>query len=78
MSRQPVTFQEALDLVESLSEAQQEDLIDFIGRRHAERHLGLFVQNIQEARSEYARTEVSRGTADELMKDLSRLERDLE
>jgi hypothetical protein len=36
-SRQTATFQEALDIVESLPEYQQEDLINIIQRRHLAR-----------------------------------------
>ena len=32
-NRQTVTFQEALDIVESLPEYQQDDLVDIIQRR---------------------------------------------
>ena len=42
-----------------------------IRRRHLERRRELLAEHIKEARAEYARGEVSRGTADELMKDLT-------
>ena len=70
-SQRVVTFQEALDVVESLPEYQQEDLINIIRRRHLERSRELLAENIKEARGEYARGEVKRGTVDDLMKELA-------
>jgi hypothetical protein len=69
--RQAVTFQEALDIVESLPEYQQEDLIHIIQRRRLERRRELLAERITEARAEYARGEVTRGTVDDLMKELA-------
>jgi hypothetical protein len=70
-SRQTATFQEALDIVESLPEYQQEDLINIIQRRRLERSRELLAERITEARAEYARGEVTRGTVDDLMKELT-------
>jgi hypothetical protein len=70
-SRQTATFQEALDIVESLPEYQQEDLINIIQRRRLERRRGLLAERIKEARAEYARGEVTHGTVDDLMKELA-------
>ena len=68
MSSQPTgTFQEALDIIESLPEHQQEDLINIIQRRRLERRRELLAESIKEARAEYARGEVTRGTVDDLM-----------
>jgi hypothetical protein len=66
-----VTFQEVLDIVESLPEYQQEDLVDIIRRRLIEQRRDRLTDSIREAREEYARGEVKRGTADDLMKELS-------
>ncbi|MEK6320779.1 MAG: hypothetical protein AABN33_03755 [Acidobacteriota bacterium] len=70
MSSQIGAFQEALDIVESLPQQQQEELIDIIRRRHLERRREQLAQDIKEARAEYARGEVSRGSVDDLMKEL--------
>ena len=70
-SQQAVTFQEALEAVESLPEYQQEDLINIIQRRRIERRRELLAENIKEARAEYARGEVNRGTVDDLIKELT-------
>jgi len=70
-SRQSMTFQEALDIVESLPEFQQDDLVDIVQRRRIERRRELLAESIKEARAEYARGEVKRGAADDLMKELT-------
>jgi hypothetical protein len=66
-----VTFQEVLDIVESLPEYQQEDLVDIIRRRLIEQRRDRLAESIRESREEYARGEVKKGTVDELMKELS-------
>jgi len=66
-----VTFQEVLDIVESLPEYQQEDLVDIIRRRLIEQRRDRLADSIEEARGEYARGEVKKGTVDDLMKELS-------
>jgi len=68
---QTVTFQDALDVVESLPEHQQEDLIDIIRRRIIEHRRDLLAENIRKARQEFARGEVKRGSVDDLMKELA-------
>ena len=67
---QIMTFQEALDVVESLPEYQQEDLINIMQRRRLERRRELLAERIKEARAEYARGDVQQGTVDDLMKEL--------
>ena len=66
-----VTFQEVLDIVESLPEYQQEDLVDIIRRRLIEQRRDRLADSIREAREEYGRGEVKKGTVDDLMKELS-------
>jgi len=66
---QTVTFQDALDVVESLPEHQQEDLIDIVRRRIIEHRRDLLAENIKKAKQEFARGEVKRGSADDLMKE---------
>ena len=65
-----VTFQEALDIIESLPEYQQEDLIDIIRRRLIEQRRHSLTESINEAREEYVRGEVKKGTVDDLMREL--------
>ena len=66
-----VTFQDVLDIVESLPEYQQEDLVDIIRRRLIEQRRERLADSIREAREEYARGEVKKGSVDDLMKELS-------
>ncbi len=70
-SQQTTLFQKAIDIVESLPEYQQEDLINIIQHRLLDQKRELLAKNIREAREEYARGEVKRGTAVDLMKELS-------
>ena len=65
------TFQEALDIVEKLPEYQQEDLIDIVRRRLIEQRRDRLAESIREARQEYARGEVRKGTVDDVIKELS-------
>jgi hypothetical protein len=46
-SQQSATFHEALEMVESLSEDQQEDLIDIIKRRRIERRREALAESIK-------------------------------
>jgi hypothetical protein len=69
--RQNLTFQEALEIIESLPEYQQEDLIDIIWHRLIEQKRDLIALHIKEAREEYVKGEVKKGTVDDLMRELA-------
>ncbi len=69
-TQQIVTFQEALEVIESLPEHQQEDLINLIKKRLSEIRRQQLADNIREASEEYARGEVKEGTIDNLMREL--------
>ena len=71
MSNQTTTFQKALDVVESLPEYQQENLVETIRHRLIEYRQEVLAENIREAKKEYSRGEVKRGTEDALMRELS-------
>jgi hypothetical protein len=72
MSSQPaVTFQDALDIIESLPEHQQDELLRIIQCRRLERRRELLAESIKAARAEYARGEVKQGTVDELMREIT-------
>jgi len=60
MSKQIVTFQQALEMVELLPEFQQQNLVNIIRRRLIARRQELLTKRIEEARQEYARGEVRR------------------
>lgn len=66
-----MTFQEALDMVESLPEDQQESLARIIRLRLQERRRELLLADIEEAQAEYARGECHSGTVEDLMKELT-------
>ncbi len=71
MSKQrAVTFQKALDIIESLPECQQESLIDIVQHRLIERRRDLIAKNIRKAKEEYRLGEVKKGSIDDLMRDL--------
>ncbi len=70
-NQQTVTFQEVLDIIESLPEYQQEDLIDIIRHRLIAHRQELLAESIREAKEEYTRGEVKKGIVDDLMRELS-------
>jgi len=70
-SRRKVTFQDVLDMIESLPEEQQENLIAIIRRRLIEHKREVLAERINEAREEYRLGKVRRGTVDDLMKEIS-------
>ena len=67
-SRRKVTFQDVLDMIESLPKEQQENLIAIIRRRLIEHKREVLAERINEAREEYRLGKVRRGTVDDLMK----------
>lgn len=69
-SQQVVTFQNALDVIESLPESQQESLMDVIKRRLVEHKRDLLVKSVKRAREEYCRGEIKTGSVDDLMKEI--------
>ena len=66
------TFQKALEIVESLPEEQRESLMDIVKRRLVEERRDRLAQSIKEAREEYKRGKIRRGTVDDLMNELSK------
>ena len=64
------TFQEVLEIIESLPEYQQEDIVKIIMKRIIEHKREELAKSVKEAREEYSRGEVKRGSVDDLMKDL--------
>lgn len=67
-----LTFQKALELIESLPEEERWSLIDIVRRRLVEERREEIARNVVEARGEYARGEVRRGTVDDLLRDLQK------
>lgn len=66
-----VTFNEALELVESLPGTLQDELIELIRRRRLETRREALIASVAEARRELARGDVRRGTVGDLLKVLS-------
>ncbi len=65
-----VNFQEALEIIESFPEEQRESLIEIVKCRLVEERRDQLAQGIKEAREEFRRGEVKRGTVDDLMREL--------
>ncbi len=60
-----VTFREALDLVESLSDEERLALVEIVKSRLVERRRDEIAESVREAREDYSGGEVRKGTADE-------------
>ena len=67
-----ITFQKALEIIESLPEEQRESLMDIVKRRLIEERRDRLAQSIKEAREEHKRGKIRKGTVDDLMHELSR------
>jgi NADH:ubiquinone oxidoreductase subunit E len=70
MSTNAGPFQEALEIVESLPDYQQDDLIEIIRKRRLDRRREALLENIKEAQAEYARGECRTGTVEDLMREI--------
>ncbi len=78
MMSQQLRFQDALETVEALPLYQQEDLIEIMRRRLAERKRMELADQIRMARVEYARGEIRSGSVADLMREVSDANLDLE
>lgn len=67
-----ITFNDILEIIESLSEEQRESLIEIVRNRLIEERRDRLAQSIKKARREYARGEVRKGTVAELRRELSK------
>jgi hypothetical protein len=67
-----ITFQKALEIIESLPEEQRESLMDIVKRRLIEERRDRLAQSIKKAREEYKRGEIKKGSVDDLMGELSK------
>ena len=65
------TFDEALEIIESFSQDQRESIVEIVKRRLTEERREQLAQTIKEAREEYARGEVRRGTVDDLIREIA-------
>ena len=64
------TFDEVLDIIESFPEEQRESIVEIVKRRLTEERRERLAQTVKEARQEYARGEVRRGTVDDLIREI--------
>jgi len=64
------TFQRALEIIESFSEEDRESLIQIVKNRLVEERRDRLAQSIKEAREEYGRGEIRRGSVDDLMGEI--------
>ena len=65
-----VTFQQALEMIESLSEEERKSLLEIVTRRLTEERREEIAHAVAEARKDYASGDVRRGTVDDLLRDL--------
>jgi len=70
-NQQSALFQDALDVVGSLPEYQQEDLIKIVRNRLIEHRRNSIAENIKKAKGDYTRGEVKKGTVNDLMKEIA-------
>jgi len=68
---QTATFDEVLDIIESFPEDQRESIVEIVKQRLVEERRGQLAQTVKEAREEYARGEVRRGTVDDLIREIA-------
>ena len=66
----PVSFQEAIEIIESFSEDQRESIIEIVRRRLAEEHRERIAVSIRQTREEWMRGEVRKGSVDDLMREI--------
>jgi hypothetical protein len=67
---QRIRFDELLEAVEGLPDDAQAELVDVIQRRLAERGRQRVVEEVRQARKEYAEGKCSVATPDDLMREI--------
>ncbi|NCD23526.1 MAG: hypothetical protein EOL90_11400 [Spartobacteria bacterium] len=65
-------FDEVLDAADALPIQQQEDLVRILKSRMIDQKRESLAQSVREARAEYARGEVEKGSVADLMRDLEK------
>jgi len=65
------TFQRALEIIESFSEGDRESLIQIVKSRLVEERRDRLAQSIKEAKQEYERGAIRRGSVDDLIREIS-------
>jgi hypothetical protein len=67
-----VTFQKALEIIESLPEEQRESLMEIVKNRLIEERRNRLSRSIKKAREEYRQGKAKRGSVDDLMRELEK------
>ena len=62
---------QVLEMIDSLSFEEQEDLINIVRHRQIERRREEIATNIAQAHQEYQKNQVFRGTIDEVIEELN-------
>ncbi len=62
-----ITFQRALEIIESLPEDQRESLIEIVKHRLIEERRDRLSRSIKEAREDYRQGKVKRGSVDDFV-----------
>ena len=65
------TFDKALEIIESFPEETRASMIGIVKRRLIEEKRKRLVQTVMEAREEYGRGQVKRGTVDDLIREIT-------
>lgn len=65
--KKDITFNDVLEIVDSLPEGQRETLIEIVKHRLIEERRDKLAQRIKEAKEAYAKGEVRKGSVDDLM-----------
>ena len=67
---QRIRFDELIEAVEGLPDEAQAELVDVIRRRLAERGRARIVEEVQQARKEFAEGKCSETTPDDVMREI--------
>ena len=67
---QTATFNEVLELIDQLTLAEREDLLNIVRHRTVEERRDEIAQNIIQSKQEYAKGNVFRGGIDEVLAEL--------
>jgi hypothetical protein len=70
--KQSITFNDAIEIVESFPEEQMESLVEIVKKHLIEKRRDNLARNIRKAKNEYAAGEIKRGTVDDLMREMSK------
>lgn len=70
--KKDITFNDVLEIVDSLPEGQRETLIEIVKHRLIEERRDKLAQRIKEAKETYAKGEVRKGSIDDLMCEISK------